>query len=167
MGLIRETNEQEGKLAMLEEGAHNFVPLLMKIEVRSVLSRPRVPVAGVRKISFLSMEMGMYPGSSGGRFVLHEMVCFLPVPLGFVPQRLKRGAKARGNGCFREAFSELCGGHCVFGVLRNATRKRVASKRSTPPNQRSNVATRSCEYRTANAAAKEIFSTIAAIISNR
>ena len=107
MGLIRGTNQQEEKSAMLEEGAHNFVPLLMKIEVRSVLSSPRVPVAGVRKISFLSMEMGMYPGCSGGRFVLHEMVCFLPVPLGFVPQRLKRGAKARSQGRSEEHTSEL------------------------------------------------------------
>lgn len=113
------------------------------------------------------MKMCMDPRGGRGRFVLHDVVSFLPIPPGRVPESLKGRAEARRRGYCREAFSELSGRHGVFGVLMKAMKNKIASMESAPPNQRRNVATRPCANSTANAAAKEIFSIIAAIMSSR
>src|SRR5690606_26122444 len=75
------------------------------------LAGPRVPVAGVRPVALLAVQVGVHPGGLARVEVLHDDVRTLPVAARVVPQRLELRGQIRRRRGFRQRRLEGCQCH--------------------------------------------------------
>src|SRR6266403_1844711 len=84
-------------LRAAEQGPSDRLPFLLQGCCRSRAAGPAIPAAGVRKVAFDAMQIGMRPGALGVCLLLSTLMRQMPIALCFPPQRLRRRVQAIGR----------------------------------------------------------------------
>ena len=76
--------------ALAEQRTRDSVPLGIQRIRRHELTRAVIPICGVSEIAFFPVQVGVDPRAGPVLDAVCHLVCFIPVALRVVPQRLKR-----------------------------------------------------------------------------
>jgi hypothetical protein len=85
-----------GDVESPEERCGDLKPLVFERAARRRLARPMVPILGVGRIAFFSVQVGMHPRAGWALVLLCRLMSFRPVTLGVPPQSGERDAQLLG-----------------------------------------------------------------------
>jgi len=96
---------------LAKQGFDDGQPLFVEPGPARWPARPAIPVAGIAKVAFLPVQVGMHPRASGTFVLLGGFVSARPIALG-VPPKTREGVVEMRRWCgFRERVAELVDSH--------------------------------------------------------
>src|SRR5271169_2813339 len=93
---------------LTQQRPRDRLPLLLQRCGRERAAGAAIPAAGIRKIAFDAVQVGVRPGALRVGLLLRALMRQVPISLGLPPQRLRRHAEALRRGVVgKRAFVSL------------------------------------------------------------